>query len=107
MQLHIDELSRAGNPPFVTVGEPGAHGAAVAGIQGIGVSTPNAAAVALATTGFAGDMHIPKGMIFTMGAKSMIVAAGIDDVEVVGADVATSVLGAIPNVHISIAPVQT
>ena len=103
----MDELSRAGMPPLVTVGEPGAHGATVAGMQGIGVSTPIAAAVAAATMGFAGDMHTPKVMIFTMGAKSMIVAAGITNVEVVGADVATSALGAAPNVHISIAPVQT
>ena len=107
MQVHMDELSRAGKPPFVTVGEPGVHGATVAGMQGMGVRTPNAAAVAAATVGFAGDIHIPNGMIFAMGAKSMIVAAGITEVEVVGADVATSVLGATPNVHISIAPVQT
>ncbi len=31
----------------ITVGEPGAHGADAAGIQGIGVNTPSAAAVPL------------------------------------------------------------
>lgn len=38
-----------------TVGEPGTHGDAGTGIQGIGVSAPNAAAVALATVGLAND----------------------------------------------------
>jgi hypothetical protein len=36
-------------------------------MQGIGVSTPNAAAVAAATAGLAGDIHIPNGMMFVMG----------------------------------------
>jgi hypothetical protein len=91
----------------MTVGEPGTHGATVQGMQGMGVSTPIAAAVAAATSGFAGDMHMAKGMIFAMGAKSMIVAAGISDVVIVGADVAIKVLGAMPKVHMSIAPVHT
>lgn len=34
---------------------PGAHGATIAGIQGIGVKTPIAAAVAEATVGLLGD----------------------------------------------------
>jgi hypothetical protein len=36
-------------------------------MQGMGVSTPMAAAVAAATMGFAGDMHIAKGMMLAMG----------------------------------------
>jgi hypothetical protein len=36
-------------------------------MHGIGVSTPMAAAVAAATAGFAGDMHMPNGMMLTMG----------------------------------------
>jgi hypothetical protein len=36
-------------------------------MQGMGVRTPMAATVAAATIGFAGDMHMPNGMIFTMG----------------------------------------
>ena len=77
-QLHINfELfCSAGWPPINTVGEPGAQGAAVAGMQGIGVNTPSAAAVAAATVGFAGQLHMPNGMTLTMGALSMIVAAG-------------------------------
>lgn len=65
--MHLHVLFTAGFPPTITVGEPGAHGPAVAGIQGMGVNTPNAAAVAAATVGFARDEHMPKGMIFTMG----------------------------------------
>lgn len=69
-QLHINfELfCNAGWPPTNTVGEPGAHGAAVTGTQGIGVSTPIAAAVAAATCGLAGQLHIPNGMTLTIGA---------------------------------------
>jgi hypothetical protein len=48
-------LFSAGIPPISTVGEPGAQGVVVAGMHGIGVSTPSAAAVAAATVGLAGD----------------------------------------------------
>jgi len=51
----------------MTVAAPGAQGALVAGMQGIGVSTPDAAAVAEATVGLARDWHMPNGAIFTMG----------------------------------------
>jgi hypothetical protein len=68
-QLHInlDELFKAGKLPTNTVGDPGTQGAAVAGIQGMGVKTPLAAAVAAATIGFANELHIPKGMTFAIG----------------------------------------
>ena len=46
---------------------PGTHGAEVAGMHGMGVNTPIAAAVAAATAGFAGDMHMPNGMMFAIG----------------------------------------
>jgi len=42
-----------------------------------GVNTPNAAAVALATAGFAILVHMPKGRMFTMGTLSMMFAAGM------------------------------
>lgn len=48
-QLAMHELFSAGIPPIITVGEPGFHGPAGTGMQGIGVSTPRAAAVAAAT----------------------------------------------------------
>ena len=67
VHMHVDVLFKIGCPPSRTVGEPGIHGAIVIGMQGIGVKTPSAAAVAAATIGFDGDMHIPNGMIFTIG----------------------------------------
>jgi len=67
MHMRVEVLSSVGMLPRRTVGAPGTHGATVIGIQGIGVSTPIAAAVAAATIGFAGDMHMANGMMFTMG----------------------------------------
>jgi hypothetical protein len=46
-------------------------------MQGIGVSTPRAAVVADATVGFAIEEQTPNGGTLTMGAWSMIVAAGV------------------------------
>lgn len=62
--------------PIITVGAPGAHGAGVTGTQGMGVNTPKAAAVAAATVGLEGELHIPKGGMLTIGLPSMMVAAG-------------------------------
>src|SRR5438067_13178294 len=77
-QVHIsfEELVSAGMLPISTVGAPGTHGAGVTGTHGMGVNTPRAAAVAAATVGFDGELHMPNGGIFTMGALSMMVAAG-------------------------------
>jgi len=104
-QVHIEVLLRAGMPPIITVAEPGVQGA-VTGMHGMGVSTPSAAAVAAATVGLAMDMHIPNGGIFTMGAQSMIVAAGAPAI-VLFIGSTFSVEGAMPNVHIIMAPVVT
>lgn len=78
-QLHISLqlLFSAGIFLMSTVGEPGIQGEVVTGIQGIGVRTPSAAAVAAATMGLAMEEHIPKGNIFTMGILSIILAKGI------------------------------
>ena len=51
----------------MTVGDPGAHGAGVFGMQGCGVNTPMAADVAAATWGFASEVHMPNGIMFVMG----------------------------------------
>jgi hypothetical protein len=67
MHMHLEVLFKAGIFPISTVGEPGAQGAAVFGMHGIGVKTPNAAAVAEATVGLAMDEHIPKVGIFVIG----------------------------------------
>lgn len=107
-QLHInfESFCSAGRPPINTVGEPGAQGAAVAGTQGIGVKTPSAAAVAAATIGFAGQLHMPNGMTLTMGALSIIVAAGAPDIT---HDVGSTFKdeGATPKLHCSMVPVVT
>ena len=75
MHMHVDVLSSIGIPPSITVGAPGIQGPAVAGMHGIGVNTPIAAAVAAATIGFAGEMHMPNGMMFASGTLSMMFAA--------------------------------
>ncbi len=49
VHMHWETFVKTGWPPTVTVGDPGAHGDAVAGMHGCGVNTPNAAAVAAAT----------------------------------------------------------
>ena len=104
--MHWQVLFKAGMPPIITVGEPGVHGV-VTGMQGIGVSTPIAAAVAEATIGLARDMHMAKGGMFVMGTKSMMLAAGGPPVlfRLIGRTFRTE--GAIPKVHIIMAPETT
>lgn len=67
IQVQVEVLFKAGKLLIKNVGEPGAQGATVTGIQGIGTNTPSAAAVAVATTGFVGVAQSPKGKMFTMG----------------------------------------
>lgn len=54
-QLSFELSCKAGMPPSFTVELPGDQGAGVSGMQGMGVRTPIAAAVAAATVGFAMD----------------------------------------------------
>lgn len=108
-QAKTEVLFKAGMLPNKTVGEPGIHGAGVAGMQGTGVGTPAAAAVAATKAGLVGDIHIPKGMILTMGLLSMILAAGWLPVITRFCGSTTSVLipGGTANMHFSTAPLQT
>ncbi len=99
-QLHMtfDVLVRAGLPPIITVGLPGAQGAATTGEQGWGVSTPNAAEVAAATAGFAKELHIPKvGKL--AGVLSIIVAKGKLLPRTFVTEVTINVQGAAPKLH--------
>jgi hypothetical protein len=97
----------AGLPPISVVVAPGAQGAAVAGMQGIGVKAPSAAAVAAATCGLAGLEHMPNAGTFAIGAKSMMVAAG-GPLAIAGPPVsAVSAAGAAPKLHVIIAPLTT
>jgi hypothetical protein len=104
--MHLELLFNAGIFATRTVGAPGAQGAAVTGMQGIGVNAPKAAAVAAATIGFAIELHMPNGSIFTMGLLSIILAIGIA-VMTIFAGSTINELGAAPNVHCSIAPPHT
>jgi hypothetical protein len=105
--MHLEVLLSAGMFPIITVAEPGAQGAAVAGTQGMGVSTPMAAAVAAATVGFAMELHIPNGGILAIGLLSMIFAAGGPPAMTLLAGRTLRVLGARPKLHINTAPEVT
>lgn len=89
-----------------TVGLPGAHGAVMTGVHGIGVNTPIAAAVAEATVGFAIEEHMPNGIIFFIGTLSIIVAMGIDETTLLFGKT-FSVDGAAPKLQHNVAPAQT
>src|SRR5262245_12173918 len=98
--------SSAGMLPINTVGTPGAHGPAGTGVQGIGVNTPSAAAVAAATAGFAKLEHMPNGITLRNGTLSAMLAAGAPaNTRLTGNT--TSEPGAIPMVHIVVAPALT
>jgi hypothetical protein len=63
----MESLFKIGIFFIIIVGLSGNHGDTVIGIHGIGVRTPNAAAVAAITMGLARLIHIPKGIIFSIG----------------------------------------
>src|SRR6516165_2742567 len=107
MHINWQVLSSEGLLPVSTVGAPGTQGDTVIGMQGCGVSTPSAAAVAAATIGLAGLMHMPKGTMLTIGWWSMIVPAGWLLVSTRSTGRTTSCPGAIPKLHIRVAPLQT
>jgi len=87
------------------VGAPGNHGIDVIGMQGAGVNTPIAAAVAAATIGFAAQEQRPKGITFTNGMWSMTVATGVPAwTKRMGSTLNT--LGAAPNGHCNNAPAE-
>src|SRR5689334_17489744 len=96
--MHCEESFKAGKLLISTVGHPGAQGV-VAGTQGIGVKTPRAAAVALATVGLANEEHMPKAGMLLIGAKSMMVAASFPPDIVCVCDVTASDAGAAPKLH--------
>ena len=103
LHMHVQELVNAGNPPIMTVADPGVHGEVVTGMHGIGVSTPRAAAVAEATDGLAMEEHMPNVGMFVMGMKSMMVAAG-DVALTLFAGVTIREAGATPKEQVIIAP---
>jgi hypothetical protein len=103
VHIHLALLMSAGIFMTFTC-PPGLHGAVITGMHGIGVRTPIAAAVAEATCGLAIDWNMPKGMIFTIGAKSMMLAMSMLPHLGRSGTITFSVEGAIPKLHWSIAP---
>src|SRR5580704_742745 len=91
----------------MTVSAPGSQGAVVTGTQGIGVRTPSAAAVADATSGLEGLLHIPNVGTFTIGLPSMMLAAGTELALVLLTGRTANVAGATPKVHVIMAPITT
>ncbi len=65
--MHWQVLFNAGMLLISTSGTPGTQGAAVTGTHGMGVSTPKAAAVAAATAGLLGVVHMPNGGMLAIG----------------------------------------
>ena len=105
INLHVSV--KAGFFPISTVGEPGAHGPGITGTQGMGVKTPKAADVALATVGLDNELHTPKGMIFFIGILSIIVPTDFLLPITWFGGVTLKTLGAAPKVHMSCAPTVT
>jgi hypothetical protein len=105
--LQVLSLVSAAWFPIFVFEAPGLHGPVVTGIHGAGVGVPMAAAVAAATVGFACVLHMPKGMMFFMGVKSMTFAAGTLHPMTMFSGVTTMLLGASPSEHFSIAPRTT
>jgi hypothetical protein len=106
VHMQVQVLFSAGMPPIMVVAAPGVHGLVVTGMQGMGVKTPRAAAVADATVGLAIDMHMPNGGMLVMGTKSMMLAAGVVALTLFTGNTLRAE-GAIPKVHIMTAPEVT
>ena len=75
----------------------------MAGTQGMGVSTPMAAAVADATVGLAGLEHMPKVGTLLRAAPSWMVAAGILQMDTVCWLVTVRTAGAAPKLQVHVA----
>lgn len=105
--MHIEESVSTGWLATMTVGDPGAHGAVVVGMQVPGVSTPSAAAVCAAVIGFDGLLQRTNGAMFTNGLLSMMVATGMFWAVTLLAGGTVSVLGANPNEHFVTATFNT
>ena len=100
-------LVSAGAPCTSTCGKPGIHGDTMAGMQGIGVKTPMAAAVAAITSGLVGAEHMPKEGMLTKGTKSVMFAFGRPDSKTVLTGSTDSGPGAIPKLQVNKAPAVT
>jgi hypothetical protein len=102
VHMQVLSLSRIGILESIILGFTGIQGDNVIGMQGIGVKTPKAAAVAAATIGFEGDEQVPKGRMFSMGTLAVILAPGplTESSRVMGSTI--SFPGAAPKAHFTI-----
>lgn len=105
--ISFASLQKHGLFPASIFASAGIHVPAGTIVQGCGVNTPRAAAVADATWGFARELHIPKPAIFTGNPVSVIVAIGFPSAKTVIWDVTFNVPGAVPKGQISDAPDAT
>jgi len=104
--MSLQVLSSAGMFWMSTVGAPGTQGAGNTGTQGMGVRTPSAAAVAAATEGFDGVVHIRNGGTLVIGMLSVMTPATRLLVST-GRGVALNTDGPVPKVQVIMALVQT
>jgi hypothetical protein len=102
----LGEVS-TGRPPISVRVATGIHGPVGFGTQGIGVSTPSAAAVADATVGLASEVHMANGGMLASGTMSAIVAAGLPSITTRLVGMTFNVDGAMPKLHIIIAVAVT
>lgn len=101
-QVHCDASSKALTPAIVTRADPGDHGDST-GWQGCGTSA-GLPALAAATCGLAGDMHIPNGGTLP-SPMSVTTPAGL--VADTCAPEAAKLEGVVPSEHARLAPVHT
>lgn len=76
-----------------------------AGMQGIGVRTPRAAAVAEAVAGKVRDVQFPQGLTFVIGVMSFVVSTGAPPILIVDCDI--SCPGVVPLEQAMVAPETT
>jgi hypothetical protein len=102
--MHLSPPQTTGPAVLSIFGFVGAQGAVTAGTHGIGVKTPAAAAVAAATDGFDGALHIPNGAMLTIGIQSVTVAIGRPHAIISPFGTTVRGVGIVPNEHMQIAP---
>ena len=91
--------------PLTTGMAPGNQGETKAGKQGIGVNTPSAAAVAVATRGFVNEVHMPKVGTLTRGLLLMVLPIGSDEADTV--EITFKAVGVMPNEQVNNAVLVT
>lgn len=106
-QLQTLPTSRIGFPPTSLVGASGTHGPVVTGMQAVGAGGGTGVGLPR-PIGFVGELHMPNGAMFTIGAKSWIVPTGLPSTRTgFGMGVGVNGEGATPKVQLSIVPMFT